>query len=57
MLYGREREVNTLLAVFSLSETQAKDAATAGPVHAKEPSTIFGELYDPVIANDRTPSS
>jgi hypothetical protein len=43
MIYGREREVDTLLAVFSLAETQPKGAATAGPVHAKGPSTTFGE--------------
>ncbi len=41
---GREREVNTLLAAFSLAETQPKGVATAGPVHAKGPSTTFGEL-------------
>ncbi|MEH2563294.1 hypothetical protein [Bradyrhizobium sp. AZCC 2289] len=40
----REREVNTLLAGFSLAETQPRGAATAGSVHAKGPSTTFGEL-------------
>ena len=52
---GERARGQHLLAVFSSAETQPKGVATAGPVHAKAPSTR--RVVGPVIANDRTPSS
>ncbi len=52
---GERARGQHLLAVFSSAETQPKGVATAGPVHAKAPSTR--QVVGPVIANDRTPSS
>ncbi len=54
-LWEREREVNTCSPCLAQRKTQPKGVATAGPVHAKAPSTR--RVVGPVIANDRTPSS